>query len=91
MCIMGCGKKIFRNTPLVNNPVYCACQSLEGLGQIFRYSPTETPVEFNFDCKFMFDTGKIEFYAAAIILPINANEGRRFGIRNASFRQGCYR
>jgi hypothetical protein len=22
MCIMGCGKKKFRNTPLVNNPVY---------------------------------------------------------------------
>jgi hypothetical protein len=31
----------------------------------------------------MFVTGKIEFYAAAIILPINANEGRRFGVRNA--------
>jgi hypothetical protein len=47
------------------------------------YSPTETLVEFDFGCKFMFVTGKIEFYAAAIILLINANEGRRFGVRNA--------
>jgi hypothetical protein len=54
------------------------------------YTPTETIVEFDFGCKFMFVTGKIEFYAAAIILLINTNEGRRFGVRNASFRQGCY-
>jgi hypothetical protein len=39
----------------------------------------------------MFVTGKIEFYAAVIILLINANEGRWFGVRNASFSQGCYR
>jgi hypothetical protein len=28
MCIMGCGKKKFRNTPLVNNPV-CIAISIE--------------------------------------------------------------
>jgi hypothetical protein len=36
----------------------------------------------------MFVTGKIEFYAAAI----NANGGRRFGVRNISFKvpgSGC--
>jgi hypothetical protein len=41
-------------------------------------------VESDFGCKFMFVTGKIEFYASAIILLINANEGRRFGVRNVS-------
>jgi hypothetical protein len=55
------------------------------------YSPTETLVEFDFGCKSMFVTCKIEFYAAAIILLINANEGCQFGVRNVSFRQGCYR
>jgi hypothetical protein len=28
----------------------------------------------------------VEFYAAAIILLINANGGRRFGVRNISFK-----
>jgi hypothetical protein len=37
-------------------------------------------VEFDFNCKFMFVTGKIKFYAAAIILLINVNEGGRFNI-----------
>jgi hypothetical protein len=40
----------------------------------------------------MFVTGKIEFYAAAIILLINANGGRRFRVRNISFKvpgSGC--
>jgi hypothetical protein len=55
------------------------------------YSPTETLVEFDFGCKFMFVTGKIELYAAAIILLINANKGRRFGVRSVSFRQECYK
>jgi hypothetical protein len=55
------------------------------------YSPIETLVEFDFGCKSMFVTCKIEFYAAAIILLINANEGCQFGVRNVSFRQGCYR
>jgi hypothetical protein len=47
--------------------------------------PTETLVEFDFGCKFMIVTGKIEFCAAAIIQLINANGGRRFGVRNVSF------
>jgi hypothetical protein len=55
------------------------------------YSPTETLVEFDVGCKSMFVTCKIKFYAAAIILLINANEGCQFGDRNVSFRQGCYR
>jgi hypothetical protein len=40
---------------------------------LFPPCPTETLVEFDFACKFMFVTGKIEFCAAAIILLINAN------------------
>jgi hypothetical protein len=55
------------------------------------YSPTETLVEPDFGRKFMFVTWKIEFYAAAIILLINANEGCQFGVRNVRFKQGCYR
>jgi hypothetical protein len=68
----------------------CRCLTKGGvvLQKLYSYV-----VEFDFGCKFMFVTGKrkIEFYAAAIILSINANEGPRFGVRNASFRQGCYR
>ncbi|KAH0821040.1 hypothetical protein GEV33_001751 [Tenebrio molitor] len=41
-----------------------------------EYSPTETLVEFDF---------------GSIILLINANEGCQFGVRNVTFRQGCYR
>jgi hypothetical protein len=33
----------------------------------------------------MIVTGKIEFCAAATIQLINANGGRRFGVRNVSF------
>jgi hypothetical protein len=51
-------------------------------------SPTETLVEFDFGCKFMFVTGKLEFYAAAIILLINANEGRRFGFAMLELQAG---
>jgi hypothetical protein len=40
----------------------------ESVSQLFKYSPTQTLVEFHFGCKFMFVTGKIEFYAAPIIL-----------------------
>jgi hypothetical protein len=52
---------------------------------LFLPCPTETLVEFDFGCKFMFVTGKIEFCAAAIILLINANGCRRFVVRNVSF------
>jgi hypothetical protein len=51
-----------------------------------RYSPTETLVEFDFGCKFMFVTGKIDFYAAAIILLINAK--RVVGLRFAMLASG---
>jgi hypothetical protein len=43
-------------------------------------------VEFDFGCKFMFVTGKIEFYVAAIILPINAK--RVLGLRFAMLASG---
>jgi hypothetical protein len=53
-------------TTLVNR-----CQAdlqLSPVKVVLRYSPTETLVEFDFGCKFMFVTCKIEFYAAAISL-----------------------
>jgi hypothetical protein len=73
-------------TTLLQTSEHCAPLSTSTSSEL---SPTETLVEFDFGCKFMFVTGKIEFYAAVIILLINANEGRRFGVRNASFGQGC--
>ncbi|CAH1365856.1 unnamed protein product [Tenebrio molitor] len=36
MCIMGCGKNKFRNTPLVNNPVYIC--------NIYLYVPHVQPL-----------------------------------------------
>jgi hypothetical protein len=44
MCIMGCGKKKFRNTPLVNNPVLFLNNS--GLcGVVFGVSLTVLMIE----------------------------------------------